>query len=127
MIIAKSKKMSLNLLNENALNADFKVDIFVDQKFININDVRPINSHPKKKFIKLFVETKNIMLRIKKFKNKINLSVNGSYLKYENENIKTNIAIVRVRNKKLTDKLSKKKSNFMSILFPKNNHLPKFI
>ena len=64
-IIANNKKMSLNLLNVNALNADFKVEIFVDQKFIKTNDVRPINSQPKKKFIKLFVETKKTILKIK--------------------------------------------------------------
>lgn len=67
-IIAIKSDASLNLLNENALNEALNVEIFVHQKFIKINEVRPINSHPKNKFIKLFVETKNIILHTKKLK-----------------------------------------------------------
>lgn len=62
-IIAIRRDASLNLLNEKALNAAFKVDTFVHQKFIKTNDVNPINSHPKKKLTKLFVDTKNIILQ----------------------------------------------------------------
>jgi len=45
-IIKTKIPKSLILLNKNALNAAFKVLIFVDQKFIKIKDVRPISSHP---------------------------------------------------------------------------------
>ena len=47
------RKTSLNLLNEKALNEAFSVEIFVNQKFIKTNEDKPINSHPRKKFIKL--------------------------------------------------------------------------
>jgi len=79
--IAKNKNKSLNLLKENALKAAFKVPTLVDQKLIKKNEVRPINSQPKNITIKLPEDTSNIILIIKEFKNKINLSTKGSYLK----------------------------------------------
>lgn len=79
--IAKNKNKSLNLLNENALKAAFKVPTLVDQKLIRKKDVRPINSQPKNITIKLPEDTNNIILIINEFKNKISLSTNGSYLK----------------------------------------------
>lgn len=79
--IQSSNEASLNLLNENALKDAFNVEIFVHQKFIKRNEVKPISSHPKKKPIKLFVETRNIILATKKFKYIINRSTNGSNLK----------------------------------------------
>ena len=79
-----SIKKSLILLKEKALNAAFNVPTRVTQKLIKKNDVRPINSQPKKIIIKLPEETKKIILIIKEHKNNINLSTNGSYLKYEN-------------------------------------------
>jgi hypothetical protein len=72
---------SLNLLNEKALNADFKTDIFVDQKLIRKNEVKPINSQPKNKTKQLPLKTKQIILIIKLFNNKIKRSKFGSYLK----------------------------------------------
>jgi hypothetical protein len=69
------------LLNENALNDDFKVEILVDQKLINTKELNPINSQPKNKFTVLFVDTKKIILQTKKFKYIISLSTNGSNLK----------------------------------------------
>jgi len=79
-----SIKKSLILLKEKALKAAFNVPTRVTQKLIKKNDVRPINSQPKKIIIKLPEETKKIILIIKEHKNNINLSTNGSYLKYEN-------------------------------------------
>lgn len=67
-IMHNNSDASLNLLNENALNEAFRVDTFVHQKFINTNDVKPINSQPKKKLIKLLVETRKIILKTKKFR-----------------------------------------------------------
>ena len=55
----------------------------VDQKLIKKNEVKPIISQPKNSIIKFPDDTKKTMLIIKEFKNKINLSTNGSYLKYE--------------------------------------------
>ena len=81
MIIAINNDTSLNLLKTNALNADFRVDIRVDQKLIKKNDVNPINSHPKNITKKLPLVTKQIILITKQFINKINLSTLGSYLK----------------------------------------------
>lgn len=80
-IIAKNKNKSLTLLKEYALNADFNVPTLVDQKFINKNEVKPINSHPKNNIIKLPDDTKNTILITKKFKNKTKRSTSGSYLK----------------------------------------------
>jgi len=126
-IKAISNDASLNLLNENALKEAFKVDILVHQKFIKTKDVNPINSQPKKRFIILFVETKKIILQTKKLKYIINLSTNGSYLKYEKEKQMTPVAILKVKNKKLNEILSKKKSNLILTLLDKLIHLPKFI
>jgi hypothetical protein len=81
--IAKNKNKSLNLLKENALKAAFNVPTLVDQKLIKKNDVKPINSQPRNITIKFPDDTNNIILIIKRFKNRINLSTNGSYLKYE--------------------------------------------
>lgn len=83
-IIANNKKTSLNLLNEQALNADLKVPTLFDQKLIKKNDVKPINSQPKIIIIKFPDNTNKIILNIKKFKNTNNRSTKGSYLKYEN-------------------------------------------
>jgi len=77
-------KKSLILLNENALNAAFNVPTLVTQKLINKKEVKPIISQPKNIMIKLPDETKNNILTIKEHKNNKNLSVRGSYLKYEN-------------------------------------------
>jgi hypothetical protein len=82
-MIAINKATSLNLLKTKALNADFNVEILVDQKLIKKNDVKPINSQPKNKTKKLPLVTKHIILITKQFINKINLSTLGSYLKYE--------------------------------------------
>jgi len=81
--IAKNKNKSLVLLNENALNAAFKVPTLVDQKLIKKNEVKPIISQPKNSITKFPDETKKTILIINKFKKIINLSTNGSYLKYE--------------------------------------------
>lgn len=83
-IIAISKATSLNLLKTKALNADFKVDILVDQKLIKKKEVKPINSQPKNNTKKLPLVTKQIILITKQFINNINRSTFGSYLKYEN-------------------------------------------
>jgi hypothetical protein len=64
-----------------ALNADFNVDIRVDQKLIKKKDVKPINSQPKNKTKKLPLVTKQTMLITKQFIKSINLSTLGSYLK----------------------------------------------
>ena len=81
------RKKSLTLLNVNALNADFNVAVFVVQKFIKQNDVKPINSHPKNNIIMFPDATKNIILITNDNKNNKNLSTSGSYLKYENAKI----------------------------------------
>jgi hypothetical protein len=73
--------ISLTLLNTNALNADFKVDILVDQKLINKNEDIPINSQPKNNSIKLPLNTNKTILDKNTLKNNINLSTKGSYLK----------------------------------------------
>lgn len=83
-IITTNKNKSLVLLNEYALKAAFKVPTLVDQKLIKKNEVNPIISHPKNNIIKLPADTKKTILIIKEFKNKTNLSTNGSYRKYEN-------------------------------------------
>lgn len=72
---------SLILLNKNALNAAFNVLIFVDQKLIKKNEVRPINSHPKNKTNRLPPKTSIHILIINKLINKNNRSTWGSYLK----------------------------------------------
>lgn len=77
-------KKSLNLLNVNALNADFNVAAFVVQKLIKQKDVNPINSQPKNNITVLPEATKKSILITKDNKNNKNLSTNGSYLKYEN-------------------------------------------
>lgn len=80
-IIKNKKDISLNLLNENALKADFKVAFLVVQKLIKTNEVKPINSHPKNN-INVFPEiTKKTILIMNRFKNKINFGTEGSYLK----------------------------------------------
>jgi hypothetical protein len=76
-----NKEASLNLLKTNALNADFNVDILVDQKLIKKKDVKPISSQPKNKTKKLPLVTKHIILITKEFINNVNLSTLGSYLK----------------------------------------------
>jgi hypothetical protein len=105
--------MSLTLLKEYALNAAFKVPTLVDQKFIRKNEVRPIISHPKNNIIKFPDDTKKTILIIKLFKNKINLSTKGSYLKYEKAYGYTNKAIVNVKKEKLKAILSIKKSKLI--------------
>jgi hypothetical protein len=61
---------SLILLKINALKAALRVLIFVDQKFIKKNDVRPINSQPKNNTNKLPPITNIHILIINKFINK---------------------------------------------------------
>lgn len=90
----------------NALNEAFSVPIFVTQKLIKRNEVKPINSHPKKSIIRLPEDTKNIILMINNNKNKINLSTSGSYLKYENAYKNTKTAIEVVNKTKLNDIVS---------------------
>lgn len=76
--IKNKKEMSLNLLNEKALKADFKVALRVVQKLIKTNEVNPINSQPKNNIKVLPDITKNTILIINKFKNRINLGTDGS-------------------------------------------------
>lgn len=79
--IDNNKEASLNLLKTKALNADFNVDILVDQKLIKKNDVKPINSQPKNNTKKLPLVTRQIILITKQFIKRVNLSTLGSYLK----------------------------------------------
>lgn len=68
-IIQKNNKLtSLNLLNVKALKAAFKVETRVVQKFINKNEVKPINSQPKNIDITLPELTNNIILITNIFK-----------------------------------------------------------
>jgi hypothetical protein len=99
------------LLKEYALNAAFRVPTRDDQKLITKNEVSPIISHPKNRFIRLPEETKKTILIINIFKKRINLSMRGSYLKYAKVYIYTNCAIVNVKKEKLTDVVSIRKSN----------------
>ena len=69
---------SLILLNINALKAAFNVDIFVDQKLIKKNDVKPISSQPRNKTNKLPPTTNIHILIIKRLMNKKSLSTCGS-------------------------------------------------
>jgi len=62
-----SSALSLNLLNVNALNADFNEAVLVDQKFINKKDVKPISSQPKNSAIILFERTNSDILYINIF------------------------------------------------------------
>jgi len=80
-IIKIKIRKSLNLLNEKALNADFKVEVFAVQKLIKKNEVNPISSQPKNSIIKFPEDTKNTILITKESKNNKNLSTKGSYLK----------------------------------------------
>ena len=93
----------------NALNADFKVVVFVTQKLIKKNDVNPINSQPKKSIIVFPDETKKIILNTKDKRNSKKRSTSGSYLKYENAYMYTNKAIVVVNKIKLKEMVSNKK------------------
>jgi hypothetical protein len=102
-------KKSLNLLKENALNADFNVATFVVQKLIRQKEVNPINSQPKNNIIVFPDETKKIMLITNDRIKSKNLSTKGSYLKYENAYIYTKRAIVVVNNIKLNEIVSTKK------------------
>jgi hypothetical protein len=102
-------KQSLNLLKENALNADFNVATFVVQKLIKQNDVNPINSQPKKSIIVFPDATKKIILITKNKINNRNLSTKGSYLKYANAYMYTNSEIVVISNIKLNAIVSIKK------------------
>ena len=56
-----------------------KVEILNFQKFINKNDVRPINSHPNINVKKLFQITKKIIENINQFINSIKSSARSSY------------------------------------------------
>jgi len=82
-ITAKNKHKSLNLLKVKALNADFNELILVDQKLISKNEVIPIISQPKNKTKKLPLITSITILITNKFIKRDNLSIIGSYLKYE--------------------------------------------
>mgnify|MGYP007037035758 CR=1 FL=1 len=77
----KIRQKSLTLLNEKALNADFKVGLLLVQKLIRKKDVRPINSHPIIKRIILSDITSNIILNENHPRRRINLSTLGSFLK----------------------------------------------
>ena len=79
--IDNNREASLNLLKTKALNADFKVDILVDQKLIKKKEVKPISSQPKNNTKKLPLVTKQIILITKQFIKRVNLSTLGSYLK----------------------------------------------
>jgi hypothetical protein len=125
--IAKNKNKSLTLLNENALNAAFKVPTLVAQKLIKKNEVRPISSHPRNSIIKFPDDTKNTILITNKFSKISNLSTKGSYLKYEKVYRYTNNAIDKVKNEKLKEILSIKKLKFTLKLELKYIHLPKFM
>lgn len=81
LIRAKSKKKSLILLKEKALNAAFSVLTLLTQKLIKKKDVKPIISQPRNSIIILPDDTKNSMLIIKEHKKSKNLSTRGSYLK----------------------------------------------
>jgi SRSO17 transposase len=93
------------------LNAAFNVLIFVDQKFIKINDVKPISSQPKNKTNKLPPKTKIHMLIINKFINKKRRSTCGSYRKYENVYAITHKPIDNINETYVIDNLSIKISN----------------
>jgi hypothetical protein len=80
-IIVNIKAASLILLNVNALNADLNVPALVDQKLINKNDVKPINSQPNNIINILPASTNKVILQTKELSNIINLSILGSYLK----------------------------------------------
>jgi len=101
---------SLILLNINALKADFKVLILVDQKLIKKNDVKPINSHPKNRTNKFPPNTKIHILIINKLINKNKRSTCGSYLKYENVYIITQNPIDNIKDTYVIDNLSRSKS-----------------
>ena len=77
----------LNLLKENALNADLSVVAFVVQKLIKQKEVKPINSQPKNNKIVFPEVTSKIILITKDNINSKNLSTKGSYLKYANAKI----------------------------------------
>jgi hypothetical protein len=55
--------------------------ILVVQKLIKKNEVKPINSHPRKTIIVFPDDTKNNMLKIKEQRNNKKRSTSGSYLK----------------------------------------------
>lgn len=86
---------SLILLKTKALKAALTLPTRVLQKLIKKKEVAPINSHPKKKLIKLPAETKISMLITNKFINKIKRSTFGSYRKYEKVYKLTKKAIVK--------------------------------
>ena len=66
------------MLKENALKAAFKVPTRVTQKLIKKKEVKPINSQPKNKIIKLPEETNKSILNIKEHSSNKNLSTKGS-------------------------------------------------
>ena len=81
MTIDINIKTSLNLLNEQALKADFNVPILLDQKLIKKKEVIPIISQPRNITIILPELTSKTILKIKEFNNNSSLSTKGSYLK----------------------------------------------
>ncbi len=119
--------MSLNLLNENALKADFKVAFLVVQKLISTNEVSPINSQPKNNIKVLPEITKKTILIINKFKKSISLGTEGSYLKYENVYNWTNIDIVSINSTYENANESIKKSKVIGCSWFIKNQLPKLI
>jgi hypothetical protein len=80
-IIKNNKNRSLNLLNVNALNADFNVPLLKVQKLISKKEVSPISSQPKNATNALSAITNNDILNINQFKYITNLSAWGSFLK----------------------------------------------
>lgn len=77
-ISIKKIKKSLNLLNEKALKAAFKVPALVAQKLIRRKEVSPISSHPKNNTTRLPANTSRSILATKEFKNKRRRSTLGS-------------------------------------------------
>jgi hypothetical protein len=75
------KKISLILLNVNALKLQANVVILKRQKFINKNDVKPISSQPIIIVNKLLLITKKTIENINQFISKINSSPRSSNLK----------------------------------------------
>jgi hypothetical protein len=95
----------------------------VDQKLINKKEVKPIISQPKKSSIKFPEITRTIMLKTNAFNKSNNFSTLGSYRKYENAKKVTKTAIEVVKNIKLYEVKSKKKSSLTSRRPVSLNHL----
>lgn len=73
--------ISLIRLKLKALKLDFNVPRLDDQKLIKKNEVKPINSHPKKIVKKLLANTNITILNIKQFNQNKKLDSSLSFLK----------------------------------------------